>query len=639
MQLPYPLTVAVLVARLTPGLSSACGDGQLSSFKSTVTISSAPNDDGWSSCLATPKEKTVGGTEGEHIRLLFDGKRIKGQQEGHPYPGCLLLPERLQKRKDIFSHVEIEGAETCEDAVVSLEAHLRGMFQLELPPSYQTCTTNYAFSSLERSSPLGSRTGLMSSTREKVHLYGAALRMRRSEGWSSVDGDRQSSFRDTSDITTFVNTYGTKTCVVTPARAAAAAAAAADDNEKLVLRFNEYQKSLKTDSLQCPGKIRYELHEKEDFRRIMPAGSNHSITDFLDDFQAVNAESCEDAVKQLATYFRRPFTYDTLSSYQTLQYHLCVRYGGRELRAWVKREGHMSLSRDNTPTPGCLLYKPGYMAHPITFYRHHETRTLRILSLPCTDGTVYKGSLDGVVHARNRSEGKTWDMAQDPLAEFSILMPPLTNDRCRIAASFIFNGLGVMGKPDDDTPPFDLLQKEMCDLFHRDSRFVEKTDIPTVATPDTRNLHTRRTGGTIRPVKKPDDDAVDYRGGYKVRVKASIHEGGEGTDAPEAAKARGTQVVTVTSRREDEPTRGPEAASGRRGEDVVDAPGPSEESEHVLDATALSKTSEGSVEEGTGQTSKTSRRSKRWKSIRRIFKVLKPGKKSSYSVTASSTSQ
>ncbi|KAF4731499.1 hypothetical protein FOZ63_024762 [Perkinsus olseni] len=30
------------------------------------------------------------------------------------------------------------GAETCEDAVVSLEAHLRDMFEVELPPSYQT---------------------------------------------------------------------------------------------------------------------------------------------------------------------------------------------------------------------------------------------------------------------------------------------------------------------------------------------------------------------------------------------------------------------------------------------------------------------------------------------------------------------
>ncbi|KAF4729106.1 hypothetical protein FOZ63_000080 [Perkinsus olseni] len=302
----------------------------------------------------------------------------------------------------------------------------------------------------------------------------------------------------------------------------------------------------------------------------------------------------------------------------------------------------MSFSSDNTPTPGCLLYKPGYMANPITFHRHHETRTLRILSLPCTDGTVYKGGLDGVVHARNRSEGKEWDMAQDPLAEFRILMPPLTDDRCRIAASFIFNGLGVMEKPGDDTPPFDLLQKEMCDLFHRESRSVEKTDIPTVATPDTRNLHTRRTGGTILPVKKPDD-AVDYRGGYKVRVKASIHKGEEkSTDASEAAKevdeekTRITHAEAATSRREDEPTRSPEA-SDRQDEDVVDAPGPPEESEHVLDATAQSKTSEGSVEEGTGQTSKTSRQSKRWKSIRRIFKVLKPGKKSSYSVTATSS--
>ncbi|KAF4666150.1 hypothetical protein FOZ61_010090 [Perkinsus olseni] len=457
----------------------------------------------------------------------------------------------------------------------------------------------------------------------------------RSEGLSSVDEVRQPSFRDTSDITTLVNTYGTKTCVVTPK------GATVDDNEKLVLRFNEYQKSLKTESLQCPGKIRYELQKKGDFRRIMPDGSDHSITDFLDDFQAVKAESCDDAVKQLATYFRRAFTYDTLSSYQTLQYHLCVRYGGWKLRAWVKREGHMSLSSDNTPTPGCLLYKRGYMLHPITFYRHRETRTLRILSLPCRDGTVYKGDLDGVVHARNRSEGKEWDMAQDPLAEFSVLMPPLTDDRCRIAASFIFNGLGVMEKPNDDTLPFDLLQKEMCDLFHRDSRSVEKTDIPNVATPDPRNLYTRRRGGTIRPVKKPDD-GVDYRGGYKVKVKASIHKGEEKrTDAPEAAKevdaekARGTQEEAATSRREDEPTRSPEA-SDRRGEDVVDAPRPSEESKHVLHATALSKTSEGSVEDATGQTSKTARRSKRWKSIRRMLKVLKPGKKPSYSLTVSS---
>ncbi|KAF4731498.1 hypothetical protein FOZ63_024761 [Perkinsus olseni] len=79
------------------------------------------------------------------------------------------------------------------------------------------------------------------------------LLISRSEGLSSVDEDRQSSFRDTSDITTLVNTYGTMTCVVTPK------GATLDDNEKLVLRFNEYQKSLKTESLQCYGKIRYEL--------------------------------------------------------------------------------------------------------------------------------------------------------------------------------------------------------------------------------------------------------------------------------------------------------------------------------------------------------------------------------------------
>ncbi|KAF4705577.1 hypothetical protein FOZ63_010067 [Perkinsus olseni] len=101
------------------------------------------------------------------------------------------------------------------------------------------------------------------------------------------------------------------------------------------------------------------------------------------------------------------------------------------------------------------------------------------------------------------------------------------------------------GWADDDTPPFDLLQQGMCDLFHRESRSVEKTDIPNVATPDTRNLHNLRTGGTIRPVKKPDD-AVDYRGGNRIKPKITAHRiqkrddrKKEGTDRKERLKREG----------------------------------------------------------------------------------------------------
>ncbi|KAF4707456.1 hypothetical protein FOZ63_031458 [Perkinsus olseni] len=161
------------------------------------------------------------------------------------------------------------------------------------------------------------------------------------------------------------------------------------------------------------------------------------------------------------------------------------RSGGKNLTNWVKENTRIDYSSETTPVDGCVVAaSSGYASTSVIFYRHEGSRTLRMLFLPCFDGTLYRGNSEGAIHARNKEEGKEWYISHDPVEKLGILMPPLDKAGCLAATITLLEELGVVTVK-ADTSPFDLLQRGLCDMFSSESSSVEhKRDIPsTVASP------------------------------------------------------------------------------------------------------------------------------------------------------------
>ncbi|KAF4694545.1 hypothetical protein FOZ60_007780 [Perkinsus olseni] len=158
---------------------------------------------------------------------------------------------------------------------------------------------------------------------------------------------------------------------------------------------------------------------------------------------------------------------EALSSFEGVRLGQVALYGGKEFKTWVKEGTRISYVEEGPPGGACKVSGKTASSATISFHRPEDTKVLVTSTLPCSDGTVYKGDLDGEIQAENGKTGKKWHLARDPLKKLDILMPSMNTERCGSATMFILNELGVTKQ--SESAPFKLLHEGLCDLFHRAS--------------------------------------------------------------------------------------------------------------------------------------------------------------------------